>query len=136
MSSNCRKSRKIPLRPEKECDLSICTVVDSFAVKYFSILVSISILTLTDILSSFLSILETCLQTQSLRFSKLYNLFPYLTTVKVSGSSLKSASAETIGSSSYLSDIEETLYKILEGSTFKISSVGYFFMILRKLKKT
>lgn len=112
----------------KECDLLICTVVESFAVKYFNILVAISILTLTDTLLSFLSILETCLQTQSLRFPNSFLHFSR-------PSSLKSVSAETIGSPPYVSCIAETLYKILEGSTFKLSNVGNSIMVLRKQKK-
>lgn len=106
-----------------------------FFVKYCNILVYIHIhldFNRYFIKIWILSILETCLQIQRLRFSKQFS--PFLTTFKVSVSSLKSVSAETIGSPSYVSCIAETLYKILEGSTFKLSNVGNSIMVLRKRK--
>lgn len=101
-----------------------------FFVKYCNILVYIHIhldFNRYFIKIWILSILETCLQTQSLRFLNSFLHFSR-------PSSLKSVSAETIGSPPYVSCIAETLYKILEGSTFKLSNVGNSIMVLRKRK--
>lgn len=119
---------------EKECDLLNCTVVEwfFFCVKYCNILAYIHIhLDWYFIKLWILSILKLVCKPKGYDFPQFS---PFLTTFKVSVSSLKSVSAETIGSPSYVSCIAETLYKILEGSTFKLSNVGNSIMVLRKRK--